>query len=135
LSLGYGNASSISLTQALADAGTINSPAFSLWGQTALFGGINKARYYGPLYTFPIVKRSDLPKALRVNMDGISINKTSAASTTFPLDAVFDTAVSMSYVPKSVAQALNAQIGNTSVPDEHGQVNLLLQSQWVRTRR
>ena len=56
-------------------------------------------------------------------MDGISINETSAASTKFPLDAVFDTAVTMSYVPKSVAQALNAQIGNTSVPDEHGQVN------------
>ncbi|CAI7574904.1 unnamed protein product [Penicillium discolor] len=123
LSLGYGNASSISLTQVLADAGTINSPAFSLWGQTALFGGVNKARYFGPLYTFPIVNGSGLTKALRINMDGISINETSAASTKFPLDAVFDTAVTMSYVPKSVAQALNAQIGNTSVPDEYGQVN------------
>lgn len=123
MSLGYGNASSISLTQALADAGTINSPTFSLWGQTALFGGVNKARYFGPLYTFPIVNGSGLTKALRINMDGISINETSAASTKFPLDAVFDTAVTMSYVPKSVAQALNAQIGNTSVPDEYGQVN------------
>ncbi|CAI7641263.1 uncharacterized protein N7487_003108 [Penicillium crustosum] len=123
LGLGYGNSSSISLTQALADAGTINSPAFSLWGQTALFGGVNKARYYGPLYTFPIVNGSGLTKALRINMDGISINETSAVSTKFPLDAVFDTAVTMSYVPKSVAQALNAQIGNTSVPDEYGQVN------------
>lgn len=123
LSLGYGNASSISLTQALADAGAINSPTFSLWGQTALFGGVNKARYSDPLYTFPIVNGSDLTKALRINMDGISINETSAASTKFPLDAVFDTAVSMSYVPKSVAQALNSQIGNTSIPDEYGQVN------------
>lgn len=56
-------------------------------------------------------------------MTGISINETSAASTEFPLDAVFDTAVDMTYVPKSVAQALNAQIGATSVPDEYGQVN------------
>lgn len=123
LSLGYGNASSTSLTQALADAGTINSPAFSLWDQTALFGGINKAKYDGALYTFPIVNGSDLTKALRINMDGISINETSAASEEFPLDAVFDTAVGMTYVPKSVAQALNAQIGNTSVPDKWGQVN------------
>ncbi|KAJ5619685.1 hypothetical protein N7510_003669 [Penicillium lagena] len=123
LSLGYGNASSTSLTQALADIGAINSPAFSLWDQTALFGGINKARYNGSLYTFPIVNGSDLTKALRINMDGISINETSTASKEFPLDAVFDTAVGMTYVPKSVAQALNAQIGNTSVPDENGQVN------------
>ncbi|KAJ5827580.1 hypothetical protein N7447_004343 [Penicillium robsamsonii] len=123
LGLGYGNSSSISLTQALADAGTINSPAFSLWGQTALFGGVNKARLWGDLHTFPIVNRSNLTKALRINMDGISINKTSAASKKFPLDAVFNTAHSKTYVPKSVAQALNAQIGNTSVPDDLGQVN------------
>ncbi|KAJ5785518.1 uncharacterized protein N7503_010730 [Penicillium pulvis] len=123
LSLGYGNASSTSLTQALTDAGAINSPAFSLWGHTALFGGINKARYDGSLYTFPIVNGSDLPKALRINMTGISINETSAASKEFPLDAVFDVAAGMTYVPNSVAQALNAQIGTTSVPDELGQVN------------
>ncbi|KGO76093.1 Peptidase A1 [Penicillium italicum] len=123
LGLGYGNASSISITQALADAGTINSPAFSLFGQTILFGGVNKARYYGSLYTFPIVNGSDLAKAFRINMDGISINETSAASNKFPLDAVFDTSLDMTYVPKSVAQALNAQIGNTSVPDDYGQVN------------
>ncbi|KAJ5494635.1 hypothetical protein N7463_010722 [Penicillium fimorum] len=123
LSLGYGNASSTSLTQALADAGAINSPAFSLWGQTALFGGVNKAKLYGDLHTFPMVDESSLTKALRINMDGISINKTSAALNEFPLDAVFDSSLSMTYVPKSVAQALNAQIGNTSVPDDWGQVN------------
>ncbi|KAJ5360013.1 hypothetical protein N7517_009204 [Penicillium concentricum] len=123
LGLGYGNASSTSLPQALADAGTINSPAFSLWGQTALFGGVNKAKYNSPLHTFPIVNGSDLAKAFRINIDGISINKTSAASKEFPLDAVFDTSFGLTYVPKSVAQALNAQIGKTSVPDKWGQVN------------
>ncbi|KAJ5510963.1 Peptidase aspartic, catalytic [Penicillium expansum] len=123
LGLGYGNVSSISLTQALANAGTINSPAFSLWDQTILFGGVNKARYYDSLYTFPIVNGSDLAKAFRINMDGISINETSAASNKFPLDAVFNTAYDMTYVPKFVAQALNSQIGNTSVPDDYGQVN------------
>lgn len=88
-----------------------------------MFGGIDKARYSGSLYTFPMVNGSDLTKALRINMTGISINETSAASREFPLDAVFDTAVGLTFVPKSVAQALNAQIGNTSVPDDFGQVN------------
>jgi hypothetical protein len=123
LSLGYGNASSISLTQALADAGAINTAAFSLWHQTALFGGVNRAKYYNDLYTFPIVNGSDLTKALRINMTGISINGTSAAAKEFPLDTFFDIVTQMTYVPKSVAQALNAQIGNTSVPDINGQVN------------
>ncbi|CAG8101988.1 unnamed protein product [Penicillium nalgiovense] len=104
LILGYGNASSTSLTQALADAGAIMSPAF--------------------------INRSGPTKALLINMDGmsinmddISINETSATSKEFPLDAVLDTEIGMIYVPKSVAQALNAQIGNTSVPDKRGQVN------------
>jgi hypothetical protein len=95
LSLGYGNASSISLTQALADAGAISSPAVIIWDQEALFGGVNKARYNGSLYTFPIVNGSDLTKAFRINMDGISINETSAALKDFPLDAVFDLAIGM----------------------------------------
>ncbi|KAJ5672197.1 hypothetical protein N7507_001324 [Penicillium longicatenatum] len=122
--LGYGDASSTSLTQALADAGAINSPAFSLWRQTALFGGVNRAKYTGPLYTFPIVNGSDLVKAFRINMTDISINETSAVTNDFPLDAVFDTVFDMTYVPKSVAQALNAQIGTASAPDRWGQVNL-----------
>ncbi|OQE96757.1 hypothetical protein PENNAL_c0001G03326 [Penicillium nalgiovense] len=60
---------------------------------------------------------------MSINMDDISINETSATSKEFPLDAVLDTEIGMIYVPKSVAQALNAQIGNTSVPDKRGQVN------------
>ncbi|KAJ5108277.1 hypothetical protein N7456_004952 [Penicillium angulare] len=123
LGLGYGNASSTSLTQALADTGAINSPAFSLYNDLVLFGGVNKAQYNGSLHTFPIVNGSDLSKALRINMDRISINETSEASKDFPLDAVFDIELDMTYVPKSVAEALNAQIGNTSVADDWGQVN------------
>ncbi|KAJ5112299.1 hypothetical protein N7532_000344 [Penicillium argentinense] len=97
LSLGYGNTSSTSLTQALADSGAINSPAF--------------------------MNGSGLTKALRINIDEILINETAQDATSFPLDVVFDTEVGMTYVPKSVAQALNAKIGATRVPDEIGQVN------------
>lgn len=107
----------------MADAGAINSPAFSLWDQTLLFGGVNKARYNGSLYTFPIVNGSGLEKSFRINMTGISINETAVASSEFPLDAAIEIGLHMSYVPKSVAQALNAHLGEVSAPDESGQVN------------
>jgi hypothetical protein len=45
-----------------------------------------------------MVNESDLTKALRINMDGISINEISAASNEFPLDAVFDLAVEVTYM-------------------------------------
>ena len=88
-----------------------------------LFGGVDKSKYNGSLYTFPIVNGSDLTKGLRINMSSISINGSPEATKDFPLDAAFDIGLDMTYVPKSVAQALNAQIGNTSIPDEYGQVN------------
>jgi hypothetical protein len=88
-----------------------------------LFGGVNKAKYEGDLYTFDTVMGNSSIKALRINMDGISINGSSEASDEFPLDAVFDVELSNTYVPKSVAQALNAQIGVTNAPDQSGQVN------------
>lgn len=88
-----------------------------------LFGGVNKAKYNGSLHTFPIVNGSDLSKALRINMDGISINGTAAASSAFPIDAVFDNYIAMTYAPKSVVEALTSHFANVSVPDELGQVN------------
>ncbi|PNP76489.1 hypothetical protein FNYG_09908 [Fusarium nygamai] len=47
------------LPYALADAGEINTPAFSLWLNNEthgefLFGGVNKAKYTGPLVTYPV---------------------------------------------------------------------------------
>ncbi|KAJ5094252.1 hypothetical protein N7456_010113 [Penicillium angulare] len=113
LGLAYGN----SLTQALADAGEINSPAFSIYDQTILFGGVNKAKYDGPLTTFPItnVSRSTFTtRALRINMSDISVSGSSVASSEFPLDAVFDIQQSWSYLPYSVSQELNKKIGDVS---------------------
>ncbi|KAI1035535.1 hypothetical protein LB504_006022 [Fusarium proliferatum] len=47
------------LPYALANAGEINTPAFSLWLNNEthgefLFGGINKSKYTGPLVTYPV---------------------------------------------------------------------------------
>ncbi|KAF5594943.1 aspartic-type endopeptidase OPSB [Fusarium pseudocircinatum] len=47
------------LPYALADAGEINTPAFSLWLNNEthgefLFGGVNKAKYTVPLVTYPV---------------------------------------------------------------------------------
>ncbi|EXL97288.1 hypothetical protein FOIG_10338 [Fusarium odoratissimum NRRL 54006] len=48
------------LPYALAEAGEINTPAFSLWLDNKthgefLFGGVNKAKYIGPLVSYPVV--------------------------------------------------------------------------------
>lgn len=121
--IGLGNASTSSLPQALVDAGAINSAAVSLWNGTALFGGVNKAKYEGDLHTFDIVQGNSSLKSLRINMDGISINGSSIASDEFPVATNFDISSTWSYVPKSVAQALNAKIGATNAPDMYGMVN------------
>lgn len=90
-----------------------------------LFGGVNKAQYNGTLYTFPIVDSpAGLPKAPRINMTGISLNETAAASDSFPLDAVFDIYTQLTYVPESVAKDLFAQLGVTQMPKEHGQITV-----------
>lgn len=123
IGIGYGDASTTTLPQVLVDTGAINSPAVSLWNGTILFGGVNKAKYEGDLYSFDTVMGNSSIKSLRINMDGISINGSSEASDEFPLDAVFSLGTTNTFVPKSVAQALNAQIGVTNVPDESGQVN------------
>lgn len=123
MKLAYGNESSTSLTQALADAGAINSPAFSLWAGNILFGGVDKSKYNGTLQTFPIIDNSNFSKAFRIDMDGMSINGSSLASDAFPIDAVFDNSFSVTYVPKSVAEAIRSQLGNVSVPNSWGSVN------------
>lgn len=112
----------------LVDTGAINSAAVSVWNETVLFGGVNKAKYEGDLYTFDTVMGNSSEKALRINMDGISINGSSEASNKFPLDALFGNLIDKTYVPKSVAQALNSQIGLTKAPDEYGQVNFSCKS-------
>ncbi|KAJ5974031.1 hypothetical protein N7481_011241 [Penicillium waksmanii] len=123
MKLAYGNESSTSLTQALADAGAINSPAFSLWAGNVLFGGVDKSKYNGTLQTLPIIDNSNFSKAFRVDMDGMFINGSSLASDTFPIDAVFDNSFSGTYVPKSVADAILPHLGNVSVPNSWGAVN------------
>ncbi|KAJ6000677.1 hypothetical protein N7481_001086 [Penicillium waksmanii] len=114
MNLGYGNKSPTSLAQALANAGAINSPAFSLWSDNILLGGIDNLGNQ----TFPIVDVSHLSKSFRINMDGCSANGSSQASDKFPLDALLDTSWFVTYVPKLVAEALWSQLGNVSAPDE-----------------
>ncbi|RBR09342.1 uncharacterized protein FIESC28_09950 [Fusarium coffeatum] len=69
------------LPYALAEAGEINTPAYSLWldsdqkGQF-LFGGVNKAKYKGPLVSFPIPKNNQNGKTdrLLVVMEGFGVS-------------------------------------------------------------
>ncbi|EAW14955.1 aspartic protease family protein [Aspergillus clavatus NRRL 1] len=140
LGLGYGlnNSTSISLPHALANAGFIQSPAFSMWLEpgtlprlsalnngSVLFGGVNKAKYIEPLYTLPIVQPAGLPKAFRVEMTGLSLSTEKGTTTVntepFPLDAKLDTRTSVTWVPEAVTKQLFAQLNVTGVADE-GQV-------------
>ncbi|OQE38438.1 hypothetical protein PENCOP_c008G08628 [Penicillium coprophilum] len=70
LTIEYGNYNSIGLSPnnesfpyQLVDRGLIRSPSFSLWGNSSeeggagiLFGGINKAKYHGPLQAYSFNK-------------------------------------------------------------------------------
>ncbi|KAI9035252.1 acid protease [Aspergillus affinis] len=133
IGLGYGEegSSSVSLPQALTDAGIINSPAFSMWtnygyryGGKILFGGVNKAKYSGTLQTLPIVPGpSGERKAFRVNMTGLLINETSISPESFTLDALLDNQVSLTHVPESVMSALAIQLNVEKIP-ESGQITL-----------
>ncbi|CAI7628269.1 unnamed protein product [Penicillium pancosmium] len=110
------------------NAGAINSPSFSLWSDNILFGGVDRSKYNDTLQTFPIVDVSHLLKAFRINMDGLLVNGSSQASDTFPLDAHIDTSWFVTYVLKSVAQALWAHLGNVYAPDKWGRVNFTCSS-------
>lgn len=125
MGLGYGDSS---LPNLLVNAGVINTPAFSVYREMALFGGVNKAQYNGSLYTFPIVNGefngTERKKAHRINLDGITINDTAVASSEFEQDAIFDVVFGLTYFPKAIVQSLYTQIGlKNPIPDDYGQVN------------
>lgn len=79
-----------SLPYMLVDRGLIRSPSFSIWnsvsrsGQGAkagvLFGGVNKAKYHGPLQAYPSEKAD-----YRVNipLSGLSVRTDSNVSTSY----------------------------------------------------
>lgn len=136
LGLGYAEANSsfISIPEALVEAGTIKSPAFSIYAEkpiyfphtqtreegdrgTLLFGGVNKSKYNGTLHTLPIVENSaDGRKAFRVNMTGFSVNEKSMLSDTLPVQALLNPSLSYTYVPESIAERIWSALGITQFP-------------------
>ncbi|KAJ5616693.1 hypothetical protein N7537_001807 [Penicillium hordei] len=136
IGLGYGetNSSFISLTETLVNAGTIKSPAFSMYMENPLhsisaevsqdekagallFGGVNRSKYNGTLHTLPIVNNpADYRKAFRVNMTSFSINGTSVFPEGPTTQALLDPSLSYTYVPESIAQDIFSQLGATETP-------------------
>lgn len=135
LGLGYGEANSsfISLTEALIGAGTIASPAFSMYVEnpiipstrhtepgergTILFGGVNKSKYKGTLHSLPIVENAaGNRKAFRVNMTGFSINGTLISPQKLPTPALFNPSRSYFYVPEFIAGTIYSKLGVTEIP-------------------
>ncbi|KAF7520354.1 hypothetical protein PCG10_009273 [Penicillium crustosum] len=133
MGLGYGetNSSFISLTEALVNAGTIKSPAFSMYMETPvhsiyagtsqdektgtlLFGGVNKSKYNGTLHTLPIINNpADYRKAFRINITSFSINETSVFPEGPSIQALLDASLSYTYVPESIAQDIFSRLGVT----------------------
>ncbi|KAJ5773889.1 Peptidase A1 [Penicillium paradoxum] len=136
LGWGYGEANSsfISLPEALVNAGTIKSPAFSIYVEKPvysphtripedrehgiiLFGGVNKSKYNGTLETLPIVENlTDHRKAFRVDMTGLSINETSVLPEAFPTQALFNPSNYYTYMPDPIANRVFSELGIIESP-------------------
>jgi len=110
----------------------MDSPVYSpqTWGEgdaragTLLFGGVNKSKYNGTLYTLPIVDSPDgLRRAYRVNVTGLSIDETSISAKNFPTQAVFDSSLPYTYVPVSIARNIFSEFGITEIPTS-GQISV-----------
>lgn len=96
--------------EAMADAGFINSNAYSLWlnsyeagSGSILFGGIDTDKFEGDLMTVPLLTRSANSSDLLLPLSGVSLNSTklmSGADVTASLDA----GSTFMYLPDNVAQ-------------------------------
>ena len=102
------------LPQAMADAGMIQSNAFSLWLNdlnsaegSILFGGVDTGKYHGSLSTLPIQKVEDSFQEFIVALTGVSIidgnSNTSVSTSELPAGVLLDTGSTLSYLPQNVA--------------------------------
>ena len=107
--------------QALADAGAIGTPAYSLWLDdlasatgSILFGGVDTAKYTGQLQPLRILTaRNAKPLEMIVALDGFSVqtdnNNVTLLSQSTPV--LLDSGSTLSYLPSAVAGALYQQLG------------------------
>jgi aspartyl protease len=116
------------LPVALKNAGAINTAAFSLYldgpgaktGQ-ALFGGVNKAKYQGPLATFDIPVNSDVgivdSYLVGLSEMSLSLNGQTSKVDFEPQYALLDSGTSLLALPPSAVQSLLSLTGGAYDPN------------------
>lgn len=116
-----GGASYANLPIALVESGRINRNAYSLWLNdldastgTILFGGVNTAKYQGPLQTVPIYATSrGRYAAFIVALSSLSLNGTNITSSNLPSPVVLDSGSTLSRVPDDIAELIYNTLGIT----------------------
>ena len=109
------------LPAAMVDAGLIQSNAYSLWlndldastGQI-LFGGVNTAKYSGPLETVPIIQEYGSYYEFIIALTGLGIGSSGTSSTSssgsLPAPVLLDSGSSLIYLPNDLATEIFNQV-------------------------
>lgn len=100
----------------MASSGATASPAFSLWlddlaagtGQV-LFGGVDAARFAGPLRTLPVQRVGSLYAEFLVTLTGVSLGARPVAEGQ-ALPVLLDSGSSLTYLPDSMAEAIYEEV-------------------------
>ncbi|KAJ5950376.1 uncharacterized protein N7479_008789 [Penicillium vulpinum] len=98
----------------LVDRGLIRSPSFSVWGNASsdggaglLFGGVNKAKYHGPLQAFPFNKTSEV---VTLPLSGFQIQSDSKEPTTYTFPSSKPFILSTRYITTTLPDSVIQQI-------------------------
>ncbi|KAJ5106284.1 hypothetical protein N7456_002959 [Penicillium angulare] len=101
------------ILQAMVDNQYIKSAAYSLWVEeagtegTILFGGVNKAKYTGNLYTMPIPAHSGIHYLPLVLVTGVTLqtsNISDSQTSGLPAYMVLDTMVAETFLPTDIVE-------------------------------
>jgi len=105
-------------SQMVAD-GLIASNSFSLWLNdldastgNILFGGVDSARYVGPLATLPVQSDGGSVSEFLITLTGLTLGDQTVAANK-ALAVLLDSGSSLTYLPDDVAQAIYTTVGAT----------------------
>ncbi len=106
------------LLDQMVSAGVINSPAYSLFLDanntgSLLLGGVDSAKFTGPLTVLPIVQPSQA--SLQVQLTGIGINRSSSLATSLSNTiVVLDSGTTEIYLPTNAVNHIAKVLGGTT---------------------
>ena len=104
------------LPQAMANAGLINSNAYSLWLDdleastgSIIFGGVDTDKYIGHLQTLPIQREFNEYAELIITLSSMRIvngGRNQSLNTELPTAVILDSGSSLTYLPNDLASAI-----------------------------